>query len=128
MYTKNITANPVTHTQAWRALKSFPTTATVNMLVNQPRWRPASRGADFWAKVLGPCTEFGTKPTTVQALVEAADKVGLKAHRVHSMLRYLYTWGDQVEINGVRYQSTVPVATPKQKPVQVKAEKAKATA
>jgi hypothetical protein len=113
-YAKNVAANPITHTQAWRAHKRFPNTATVNMLVNQPRWRPASRGADFWAKVLGPCTDFGSKPTTVQELVDAAAKVGLKAHRVHSMLRYLYTWGDQVEINGKRYVSTVEVKTPRQ--------------
>jgi hypothetical protein len=114
MYAKNIAANPVTHTEAWRATKNFPVTASVNMLVNKPRWQAHSRGSDFWEKVLGPCTEFGTKPTTVQALIDAAAKVGLKAHRVHSMLRYLYTWGDQVEIAGKRYVAVVEVKTPKQ--------------
>jgi hypothetical protein len=113
-YAKNIAANPVTHTQAWRSTKNFPTSASVNMLVNKPRWQAHSRGADFWDKVLGPCTEFGTKATTVQALLDAAATVGLKAHRVHSMLRYLYTWGDQVEIAGKRYVAVVEVKTPKQ--------------
>jgi len=113
-YAKNIAANPITHTAAWRGSKNFPATASVNMLVNQPRWRPGSRGEDFWNKVLGPTTNFGTQSTTVQALIDNAGKVGLKAHRVHSMLRYLYTWGDQVEIAGKRYVAVVPVKTPKQ--------------
>jgi hypothetical protein len=113
-YAKNIAANPVTHTAAWRSSKNFATTAKVNMLVNCPRWSAHSRGADFWAKVLGPVTEYGTKPTTMQALLDAGKAVGLKAHRVNSMMRYLYTWGDQVEIDGKRYVAVVEVKTPKQ--------------
>jgi hypothetical protein len=113
-YTKNIAANPVTHTAAWRSTTKFPNTAKVEMLVNCPRWQAHSRGADFWAKVLGPETEMGTKATTIQVLIDKAATVGLKPHRVHSMLRYLWTWGDQVEINGKRYQAVVPVKTPKQ--------------
>jgi len=121
MYAKNITRNPVTHTAAWRSNKKsrFANSAKVEMLVNMPRWQPGSRGADFWAKVLGPCTAQGTQPTTVQALVEAAaaENIQLPAYRVHSMLHYLYTWGDQCTINGQSYVAVVPVATPKQKKV-----------
>ena len=118
-YAKNITRNPITHTSAWRSNKKsrLANTAEIAMLVNFPRWAPGSRGADFWAKVLGPETQNGTVSTTVQALVAKAETVGLKAHRVHSMLHYLYTWGDQCTINGQRYVSVVPVATPKQKKV-----------
>ena len=115
-YTKNITHNPITHTAAWCSNKKqrLPATATVAMLVNCPRWAPGSRGADFWARVLGPVTQNGTMPTTVQALLDKAATVGLKAHRVHSMLHYLYTWGDQCTINGKAYVAVVPVSTPKQ--------------
>jgi len=118
-YAKNITRNPVTHTAAWRSNKKsrLANSAEITMLVNCPRWAPGSRGADFWAKVLGPETQNGTVPTTVTALITKAETVGLPAHRVHSMLHYLYTWGDQCTINGVTYQATVPVATPKQKKV-----------
>lgn len=118
-YAKNIAANPITHTAAWRSNKKakLANTAEIAMLVNCPRWAAHSRGADFWAKVLGPETEFGTKSTTVAALVAKAETVGLPAHRVHSMLHYLYTWGDQCTINGQRYVAVVPVATPKQKKV-----------
>ena len=118
-YAKNIARNPITHTAAWRANKKsrFANSAQVAMLVNMPRWQPGSRGADFWAKVLGPCTQNGSAPTTVQALIESAAKVGLKAHRVHSMLHYLYTWGDQCTIHGKSYVAVVPVATPKQSKV-----------
>jgi len=118
-YAKNITRNPITHTAAWRSNKKarLANTAEITMLVNCPRWAPGSRGADFWAKVLGPCTVQGTQPTTVQTLVETAAAAGLPAHRVHSMLHYLYTWGDQCTINGQSYVAVVPVATPKQKKV-----------
>jgi hypothetical protein len=50
----------------------------------------------------------------MQALLDAGKAVGLKAHRVNSMMRYLYTWGDQVEIDGKRYVAVVEVKTPKQ--------------
>jgi len=118
-YAKNITRNPVTHTAAWRSNKKsrLANSAEITMLVNCPRWAPGSRGADFWAKVLGPETQNGTVPATVQALVAKAETVGLKAGRVQSFIHYLYTWGDQCTINGVTYQATVPVATPKQKKV-----------
>ena len=113
MYTKNITANPVQHTAAWRAHKAFPVSASIKMLTNTPRWRPASRGADFYAKVLS------QNPATVADAIAMGAKVGIRAGQVQSFLRYLYTWGDQVEIGGQRYVAVVPVATPKQ--VAVKA-------
>jgi|SRR6516162_4594538 len=111
MYIKNITANPVQHTSAWRAHKAFPTTATIKMLVTVPRWRPGGRGADFHAKVLSQA------PATVADAIALGAKHGIKAGQVQSFLRYLYTWGDQVEIGGKRYVAVVQVATPKQAPV-----------
>ena len=107
-YAKNITANPVQHTSAWRAHKAFPVSATIKMLVSVPRWRPGSRGADFHAKVLS------QNPATVADAITLGKAVGIRAGQVQSFLRYLYTWGDQVEIGGVRYTAVVKVVTPKQ--------------
>jgi hypothetical protein len=121
MYTKNITANPVQHTSAWRAHKPFPLTASIKMLVTVPRWRPGSRGADFHAKVLV------QNPATVADAIALGAKVGIKAGQVQSFLRFLYTWGDQVEIGGQCYKSVVPVATPKQVAIKAPA-KAQASA
>jgi hypothetical protein len=120
-YSKNITANPVPHTAAWRAHKAFPLGATITMLTNTPRWRPGSRGADFYAKVLS------QGPATVGDAIVLGKKFGYSPGRVQSFLRFLYTWGDQVEIDGQRYVAVVPVATPKQAPVKAPA-KAKAQA
>ena len=119
LYTKNIAANPISHTAAWRLAKKSPYagTALVNVVVNSTRWGPNTRGADFWGKVLGPCTGFGAQYTTVQELLDTAATVGLKPHRVQSMLAWLYTWGGQVEINGVAYAATVNVPTPKQRKI-----------
>jgi hypothetical protein len=108
MYQKNVTANPIQHTSAWRAHKPFPLTASIKMLVTVPRWRPGSRGADFHAKVLS------QNPATVADAIALGAKVGIKAGQVQSFLRFLYTWGDQVEIGGHRYTATVPVKAPKQ--------------
>jgi hypothetical protein len=108
MYQKNVTANPIAHTAAWRAHKAFPLTATIKMLTNTPRWRPASRGADFYAKVLS------QNPATVGDAITLGKTFGYKAGQVQSFLRFLYTWGDQVEIAGKRYQAVVEVKAPKQ--------------
>ena len=115
MYTKNITANPIAHTAAWRSHKAFPLTATIELLTTTPRWRPGGRGADFWAKVL--CH----KPATVGECIAAAKPFGYTPGRVQSFLRYLYTWGDQVKIGGQQYTAVVPVATPKQAKIPAKA-------
>lgn len=113
-YTKNITANPLPHVSAWRKHGVFPLTASIKMLVQVPRWRPGSRGADFYAKVLS------QNPATVEAAIALGKKHGISAGQVQSFLRFLYTWGDQVEIAGQRYKAVVLVATPKQ--VEIKAK------
>jgi hypothetical protein len=115
-YAKNITANPVPHTAAWRAHKAFPVGASIHMLVTVPRWRPGSRGADFYAKVLS------QSPATVGDAIAMGAKFGYSAGRVQSFLRFLYTWGDQIEIDGKRYVAVVPVSTPKQAPIKAPAK------
>ena len=115
LYVKNTTANPMPHRNAWKKHPAFPLTATLKMLVSVPRWRPGGRGADFYAKVLS------KGPATVGAAVELGKAAGISAGQVQSFLRYLYTWGGQVEIGGQVYKATTQVAAPKQAKIKAAA-------
>jgi|SRR5262245_5793612 len=119
MFTHTTAANPVSHFTAWRAQKSYPAHAIVDVLVSVPRWRPSGLGYDFWQKVLGPLSEFGTTYTTVQACIDAGKAHGIAASMVQSHLKWFYTWGDQVEINGTRYVPTVATSVPAQAAIPI---------
>ena len=121
LYQKNTTANPVPHRVAWKTHPAFPLTASIKMLVTGDAetggtmWRRGGRGADFYAKVLS------KGPATVGAAVELGKAAGISAGQVQSFLRYLYTWGGQVEIGGQVYKATTQVAAPKQAKIKAAA-------
>jgi hypothetical protein len=87
--------------------KNFPLDASINILFNIPRWRPGGEGHDFWTRALCRLPQGGT----VAQAIALGKEIGLSAGVVQQHLRWLYTWGDQVEIGGHRYASTAQVET-----------------
>jgi hypothetical protein len=133
VYTQANVANPISHFRAWRLQKNFPLDAQIEMLVNVPRWSPGGQGHDFWHRALSKLPKGGT----VAQAIALGKAIGLTAGEVQQHLRWLYTWGDQVQIGGHTYIPVVPApAVPAQADVTApaapapapKAKKAKAVA
>jgi hypothetical protein len=121
-YTKHTVGAPISHFRAWRLQKNFPLTATIEMLVNVPRWRPGGVGHDFWVRAMH------KGPKTVAEAIALGKEIGLTAGEVQGHLRWLYTWGDQVKIGGHQYASTAQIETigPELVPAPAPAEAPKA--
>jgi hypothetical protein len=83
--------------------KNFPLDATIEMLVNVPRWRPGGLGHDFWVRAMH------KGPKTVAEAIALGKSIGLTAGETQAHLRWLYTWGDQVKIGGHQYDATVEI-------------------
>jgi hypothetical protein len=96
----------VKHKIAWRKCKNFDMDATVHVISSHNPWRPGSRAWKLFELVLR------VKPvTTIRDIITDAMAAGYADDTdVMSHLRWLYTWGDFLEINGQRY-------FPKQEPL-----------
>lgn len=95
----------VRHKIAWRKCKNFDLDATVVLISSHNPWRPGSRAWDLFELVLR------KKPmTTVGGILEDANAIGYYREDTMSHLKWLYTWGDFIEVNGQRY-------FPKQEPL-----------
>jgi hypothetical protein len=97
----------VKHKLAWRKCPNFPMDATVVLISSHNPWRPGARAWNLFEHVLR------KKPTTtVQEILNDAMAIGYFDTDVKSFLRWLYTWGDFIEVNGQRYfpKQEMPVA------------------
>lgn len=82
------------HVIAWRACKHFPLNAKLEILSPVNPWRDNSPGGAFYAKVLT------ARPATI---ADAIHLSGMKPGPAQGHLRWLYTWGDYIAINGARH-------------------------
>jgi hypothetical protein len=87
----------IQHKIAWRKCKSFPLDASVRVISSHNPWRPNAHGYNLFEMVLR------KKPMTTAA-------IGYFETDTMSKLRWLYTWGDFIEVNGQRH-------FPKQEPL-----------
>lgn len=101
----------VKHKIAWRKCPNFPLDAKVELISSHNPWRPGARAWNLFEHVLR------KKPiTTVQGILEDAGAIGYWETDVKSFLRWLYTWGDFIEVNGQRHfpkQELVKTEAPK---------------
>jgi hypothetical protein len=88
----------IKHKIAWRRCKNFPLTATVHVISSHNPWRPNSRAWNLFEHVLR------VKPiTTIGEIMADATAIGYYESDVMQHLRWLYTWGDFIEVNGQRH-------------------------
>lgn len=90
----------VRHVIAFRRCKPFDLNATVRVISTHNPWRPSSHGYNLFEKVLRP---KNTAMTTIGQIIDEAEAVGYYRAETARHLRWLYTWGDFIEINGMRY-------------------------
>lgn len=96
----------VKHKLAWKRQENFDLDATVRIISSHNPWRPNAYGYRFFEIVLRP------KPITTvrEILADAANLIGYQSTDVMSKLKWLYTWGDFIEVDGQRH-------FPKQEPL-----------
>jgi hypothetical protein len=88
----------VRHVVAWKRCKPFPENATVQVISTHNPWRPNSLGWPLFENVLRKKTT-----TTVGQILRDASDIGFDPFNTMQHLRWLYTWGDFIEIDGQRY-------------------------
>jgi hypothetical protein len=104
----------VRHVIAFRRCKPFELNATVRIISTHNPWRPHSRAWNLFEYVLRMKTT-----TTIRGILDDAEAIGYYRADTMRHLRWLYTWGDFIEINGQRYFPEV------QEPVIAKPRKSK---
>jgi hypothetical protein len=88
----------VRHKIAFRQCKDFNRNATVHVISSHNPWRPNALGFNLFDKILR------TKPvTTVDQVLKDAAAIGYDPVETMKHLRWLYTWGDFIEVNGQRH-------------------------
>jgi hypothetical protein len=95
----------IRHKIAFRNQGNFALTDTVHVISTHNPWRPKSRAWNLFEFVLRP-----KLVTTVGEILDEANAIGYNRAEVMQHIRWLYTWGDFIEINGRRY-------FPKQAPI-----------
>jgi hypothetical protein len=88
----------VRHVTAWRRCKPFDANATIRIISTHNPWRPNALGWNLFEHVLR-----NAEPTTIGKIIDAAEAIGYYRTDTMRHLRWLYTWGDFIEINGQRY-------------------------
>ena len=88
----------VKHTIAFRRCKPFDPSYPVRVISTHNPWRPGALGFNLFEQVLRP-----KQVTTIAQILEDAEAIGYYRADAMRHLRWLYTWGDFIEINGVRY-------------------------
>ena len=86
------------HVVAWRGCKSFDPSATITVVDLVNRWRQGTPGSDFFEAVLA------KKPATVQAALDLAKAAGIGASDAQGHLRWYFTWGSHIQVNGQFYK------------------------
>jgi hypothetical protein len=88
----------VRHKVAFRRCRNFPGNATVHVISTHNPWRPKSRAWNLFEFVLRKKTI-----TTIQEILDDASAIGYYETDTMQHLRWLYTWGDFLEIDGQRH-------------------------
>jgi len=106
------------HVQAWRNQPAFAPTAKLEFTGGANRWRAGTPGSKFYEAVMA------HNPGTVQAALDLGNAAGIKAAECQGHLRWLYTWGVGLKVDGAVY--VPPTAGPA--PTTAPAKKAKGKA
>jgi len=85
------------HWLAAQALPPFPPTATLRIMSPDNPWRPDSDGHRLYSKLLA----ADLTNATVQTAIDIGTLLGL-SYSVQDHLRWLFTWGPYIEIDGKR--------------------------
>jgi hypothetical protein len=101
----------VKHVVAWKRCKPFPWTAKLQVISTHNPWRPSALGWNLFEHVLRKKTM-----TTVGQVIKDAQDIGYDPYNTMQHLRWLFTWGDFIEIDDKRYFPVeVPPVVAKQK-------------
>lgn len=95
----------VRHVVAFRRCKPFDPRSSVRVISTHNPWRPNSRAWNLFEQVLRVKTN-----TTIGGILEDAEAIGYYRADVMRHLRWLFTWGDFIEIDGMRYFPKEPEA------------------
>jgi hypothetical protein len=79
---------------------SFPETATLEYRSDKNPWRANIGGHPFYALILAKC------PATTGAALDLAEAAGWRRKQAYDHLRWLYTWGDYIAVDGKRCTSS----------------------
>lgn len=88
----------VRHVIAWKKQKNFDLSDSVRVISTHNPWRPNALGWNLFEQVLRVKAS-----TTIGQIIEDAEAIGYDRFDTMRHLRWLYTWGDFIEINGKRY-------------------------
>jgi hypothetical protein len=108
------------HIQAFRLQGEFAPTSKLEVVATSNPWRVGTPGATFYDKVLA------KKPATVKAALELADKAGIAGAQGH--LRWLFTWGPHLKVDGKLHGSQAPKASAPKAPRKGKVAASKVAA
>lgn len=100
----NVTNMPIApsatirHKIAFRRCKDFDRSAIVHLISSHNPWRPNALGFNLFEQVLR------VKPiTTIGEILQDAQAIGYYETETMKHLRWLFTWGDFIEVNGQRH-------------------------
>jgi len=94
------------HHTDWKAQPNFAPDGTIKLVSPENPWALLGRsgrngkGYQFFVKVMA------KGPATVQEAIDLGKEIGLKPGQVQGHLRWLYTWGPFVEIDGKLFEAT----------------------
>lgn len=105
----------IRHVDAFRRCPNFHLEAPARVISSHNPWRRGSRAWSLFEHVLRKKTDW-----TVGEIIAEAQAIGYNPYNVMSHLRWLYTWGDFIEIDGNRYFPEVkPPPPPEPEPLPV---------
>lgn len=87
----------IKHKKAWRRCQDFPIDATIKLISSHNPWRPGSYSWPIFDLLR-------KKPmATIEEILNDCQEIGYPRSQAMESLKWLYTWGDFIEINGQRY-------------------------
>lgn len=88
----------IRHVDAFRRCPNFSLEAPARVISSHNPWRRGSRAWSLFEHVLRKKTTW-----TVGEIIAEAQAIGYNPYNAMSHLRWLYTWGDFIEIDGQRH-------------------------
>jgi hypothetical protein len=104
----------VKHVIAFRRCKNFDLASSVRVISTHNPWRRTALGWNLFEFVLRVKTV-----TTIGDILNDAHAIGYDPYNTMRHLRWLYTWGDFLEIDGKRYFPEVIEPEPEPEPQPV---------
>lgn len=87
----------IKHKIAWRKCRYFEMHEPVRLISSHNPWRPTGFAFNMWAVLKA-------RPvTTIGQILKDAEAIGYYRAAAMQHLKWLYTWGDFLEISGQRY-------------------------